>query len=203
MNISGNPVDPVSTEKPLHTSVMLRELIDKAPPGHFTLGWLINSLPKHSYGFILLFLALVALLPIISIPARLLIILLTGQIVLGYHRPVLPKRLMKRQLPSKYLVRLKRHAVPALRKLENIVRPRWPVLFMARGFRRFVAFIALLNTALSLPAPIPLANMPPAAIGVLLALAYIEHDGVTLLIALLTACAILGVISFALIQSFM
>src|SRR5277367_3875054 len=108
MEISGNPQNSASAEEPLHTSVMLRELIGHAPPGHFTLGWLVSNLPRGSFGFILLFLAIIALLPVISIPARFLIIILTGQIILGYHGPVLPKQLMNRQLPSNYLIRLKR-----------------------------------------------------------------------------------------------
>lgn len=200
------PPPRASDPEPLHTSVLLRELIEKAPHDHFTLGWLFNHLPKHSYGFILLFLAIIALLPVISVPARILIIILTGQIILGYHCPILPARLMKRQLPSKYLARLKRHAVPMLQHLEHIVRPRLPGVFEQHGFahvmRRIIVFVVMLDTALSLPAPIPLANMPPAAVCILLALSYMEHDGLVFSIAAGTALAMLMLVGLAIAGPF-
>jgi len=192
---------PRPTDDQAHTSVLLQQLIVEAPEGHFTMEWLIGHLPRHSFGFIFLFLSIIALLPVISIVARILIIILTFQIILGYTRPSLPQRLMIYPLPSKYLIRLNRHAVPMLRYLENIVRPRWPV--MLRGTRRFAAFIVMLAMTLSLLAPIPLANMPPAAVGILLALAYIEHDGLILAFALAAAVAMLLLTLWAVFSPFL
>ena len=169
-------------DEQVHASVLLAHLIADAPPGHFTLKWLSDELPRHSFGFILLFLSIIALLPIISVPARFLIIILAGQIILGYHAPMLPDRLMKKPLPTKYLIRLKPRVVPALRWLEYVVRPRWPV--MLKHTRRFTALVALIGMTLSLPLPIPFANVPAAAIGMLMALSYIEHDGLMLFLAL-------------------
>jgi len=188
-------------EEQIHTSVLLQKIIAEAPPDHFTLEWLVGKLPAHSFGCILLFLALIALLPVISVIARVLIIILTGQIILGYQGPVLPDRIMARPLPSKYLRRLKRFAIPALQHLEMIVQPRWSI--MLKGTRRPAAFIAMLGTALSLPAPLPLSNMPPAAICVLMALAYIEHDGLILMLALTLAVTSLAFISWLLLQPFL
>ena len=42
------------------TSVVLQQLHDEAPTDHFTLGWLMGSLRKRSFGIIMLLLALVA-----------------------------------------------------------------------------------------------------------------------------------------------
>jgi hypothetical protein len=187
-------------DKQIHASVLLRQLIAEAPEGHFTLEWLTKHLPKHSFGCILLFLAVIALLPVISVPARLLIIFLGGQIILGYHTPVLPKKWMKRPLPTKYLAQLQKHAVPMLSRLEYYVRPRWGVMF--HGTRRLTAVIAVLVTALSLPAPIPLANMPPAMIGILMALSHIEHDGLVLFISLMCAIGLLAIVAIGLIEPF-
>lgn len=185
-------------DKEIHASILLRQLITEAPQGHFTLEWLTKHLPKHSFGCILLFLAVIALLPVISVPARILIIFLGCQIILGFHSPVLPRRMMRRNLPTKYLARLERHVVPMLSCLEHVVRPRWGVMFL--GTRRLTAFIAVLVTALSLPAPIPLANMPPAMIGILMALSHIEHDGLLLFISLVFAIALLIVVTLVFIN---
>ncbi|MGB9154444.1 MAG: exopolysaccharide biosynthesis protein [Alphaproteobacteria bacterium] len=186
-------------EEQIHASVLLQRIITEAPPDYFTLEWLVGKLPAHSFGCILLFLALIALLPVISVVARILIIILTGQIILGYQGPVLPDRLMKRPLPTKYLFRLKCWVIPFLRRLEYIVRPRWPI--MLKGTRRFTAFIAMIGMVLSLPAPIPL-DIPPAVIDLLLALSFIERDGLVLFLALLSSFALLVPISIILLRPF-
>lgn len=189
-----------NTTEQIHTSVLLRKLIDDAADvDFFTVDWLIAHLPKHSFGVIMLFLALISLLPIISVISRLMILVLALQIIFGSHRPVLPQRLMTRPLSTKYLSHLDHHAIPALRQLERAVRPRWPTLL--KGMRRFVAFIAVLLVLVSLVAPIPFANMPPAIICVMISLAYIEHDGMLLLISTIWALIVLGVIIFAIIKT--
>ncbi len=190
---------PHRAEGSTHTSLLLQHLIDDAPKDHFTLDWVIHNLPKNSFGFILLFLSVIALLPVISVVARVLMSILLCQIILGYHKPVLPRRLVHRPISSRYLTNLKPRIIPALQFLEKIIRPRWPVMFM--GSRRIVAFIALLNIALSLPLPLPLANMPPAMTSALMALAYIEHDGVILAIALFFSVAMLTIVLWAIFQT--
>jgi hypothetical protein len=73
----------------IHTSIVLRRLIDEAAASYFTLDWSVGHLPNRSFGIILLFLSIVALLPISSMPARLLIMALALQII-GCRAPVLP-----------------------------------------------------------------------------------------------------------------
>ena len=172
-----------------HASGVLQRLIAEAPPDFFTLEWLIGNLPNRSFGLILFFVALIGLLPVISYVSSILIIILTFQIICGYRNPVLPKRIMVRPLPSKYLKLLSRDVVPALRQLERVVHPRWPI--MLKGTRRFTAFVAMSGTILLLPSPVPLSNMPVAAIAALMALAYIEHDGLMLFLALISAFILL------------
>lgn len=166
---------PHDDTQPIHTSALLESMIATAPADYFTLDWFVGHLPKRSFGVILLFLALIALLPVICVPAMLLISVLVSEIILGYQAPVLPQRIMMRRLPSRYLIKLKYHVVPTLKCLESIVRPRWCFVLKAR---RLAAFIGLMLTVLSLMVPIPFANVPAAAICILLALSYIEHDGV-------------------------
>jgi hypothetical protein len=184
----------------IHTSVLLRRLVAEAPSDYFTLSWLVGYLPKRSFGVILLFLAMIAILPVISIPARFLIIILTAQIILGYRAPALPSKWMERHLRSSYLQRLQRHAIPALEHIEIVVKPRWPILLTTT--RRFSAFIAMLLTLLSLIAPFPLSNVPPDIICVLMALAYTEHDGFLLIVALVLALMLLAAVFLAILGAY-
>ena len=173
-----------------HTSVMLRRLIDTAPPEHFTFDWLINRLPESSFGIILLFLSLFAMLPIISVPAQAAIFVLTFEAILGYKKPTLPRQIMNRMLPSRHLVRLNRHAIPLLELLETVVRPRWGFLLVST---RYVAgAMIILLTMSSLFFPLPFFSIPPSIITILIALAYIEHDGILLFFGYMLGSIIIG-----------
>jgi hypothetical protein len=178
----------------VHTSTVLRTLIDEAPAETFTLRWLIGNLPHRSFGAIMLLLALVAMVPVISIPAGLLIAALAMQIILGYRVPIFPHRLMTHPLPSHYLKVLEQYAIPTLTQLETAVRPRWPELL--HGTRRLGGVVILLLTVILLTFPLPLSNIPPAAIIALFALADTEQDGLLLTIAVGLA-VILLVLVFA------
>jgi hypothetical protein len=190
--------EPVPMPADIHTSIVLRRLIDDAPANYFTLDWFVGHIPNRSFGIILLFLSIIALLPIISIPARLLIMALTLEIIIGYHAPVLPTRWMQRRLPSRYLPRLEHHVIPMLEHLEMLVRPRWCLVLT--GSRRLAAITGFLLCLVSLLEPFPLANMPAALVCVLFALSFIEHDGLLLAISYICAIALL-VAPFVVIQN--
>jgi hypothetical protein len=173
----------------LHTSIVLRRLINEAAVSHFTLDWSVGHLPNRSFGIFLLFLSIIALLPISSMPARLLIMALALPII-GCRAPVLPQRWMKRHLSSHYLLRLKYHVILLLEHLEMLVRPRWcPML---TGSRRFGAFTGFLLCLLSLREPMPPANVLAASVCVLIAHTFIEHDGVLLMFSYVCAIVLLS-----------
>lgn len=108
------------------TSIVLQRLHDEAPIGHFTLGWLMGSLRKRSFGIIMLLLALVAMAPGISIIAGLLLMIPAFQMIAGRPAPLFPRRIAARPLPTQHLAALVQRAVPVLRYLEKIIHPRWP-----------------------------------------------------------------------------
>ena len=73
-------------------SIVLQRLHDEAPADHFTLGWLMGSLRKRSFGIIMLLLALVATVPGIAYIAGLLLMIPAFEMIAGRRGPKLSTR---------------------------------------------------------------------------------------------------------------
>jgi hypothetical protein len=172
------------------TSRLLRELLDDAPPDHFTLGWLMTQLGERSFGTIMLLLALVALAPGISVLAGALTMIPACQLIAGRSAPVFPRSIAARPLPTRHLASMVHRAIPLLRHMEKIVHPRMPTPFEAT--RRIVGVIVLLLSASLVFTPIPLSNIVPALVIALISLAYLQEDGLLLAIALIVAVIVLA-----------
>jgi hypothetical protein len=171
------------------TSTVLNDLLGPEAPERMTLEWLMDRLGDRSFGIVLLLLALLGLLPGVSALAGVLLMVSAGQMILARPSPSFPRRISARPFASRRLAKLVRRAVPVLRAMERVIRPRWPTPFQMT--KRAVGSVVLL-LACSLFAPIPLSNIPPAlAIG-LIAFAYLEEDGVLLAVALLAALIMLS-----------
>ena len=186
---------PPETAEHVPTSVVLQELLDVAPAHHFTLDWLISSLPERSFGVIMLLLGVLAMVPLGSLIPGLLLAILAAQMTVGRHGPAFPRRIATYPLPTRHLLRMGRQSILVLEYLERVIRPRWPMPFGAT--KRVIGGGVFLLTCLILLAPLPLTNVPPAADIALIALAYIEEDGVLLAIALALALILLAIASAA------
>ena len=191
------PIAPESLPT-IHTSVMLRRLIDNVPPDHFTLDWLMSNMPNRSYGVIILFLAFLSFVPIVGVFSRLIIMLFAVQIMCGYRCPVLPHRFRMRKFPSHHLTRLPAFTLSVLTRLERSIRPRWSAML---GVRRLSGLLLFLLCLVSLLLPLPFANVPAAAIIALMALAYLEHDGLLLVVVQTAGFAMLGLIGIAFFEA--
>jgi hypothetical protein len=173
-------------------------LHDEAPKGHFTLGWLMGSLQKRSFGIIMLLLAVVAIAPGVSVVAGLLLMVPAIQMIAGQPAPVFPRRIAARPLPTRYLGAMVQRAVPVLKFLEKMIRPRWPTPLGAT--KRLVGTVIVLLNVIVVFTPIPLSNVAPALVIALISLAYLEEDGLLLSIALLTAIIVMAVAGTAIWQ---
>jgi hypothetical protein len=176
-------------------SAVLQGLLDDAPADQFTLAWLLGHLHRRSFGFIMLLLALVAMLPGISYVAGLLLAVPALEMIAGHVAPVFPRRIAIRPLPTRHLARVMRQAIPVLRYLERAVHPRWHTPLGVT--KRVVGVVVLLLTVVLLLAPVPMIQVVPALVIVMISLAYIEEDGVLLSIALLIAVALLAITGVA------
>lgn len=181
----------------------LRGLLDGFTAGDpaqlLTLEHLLAGLGRRGYGMLLLVATLPAFIPIpvggaISGP---LVMLIGIQLLAGRREPWLPRFLARRGPHRSALLRFYRLIEPWLRRLERVVRPRWPqVLHHPVALLVSGALLVLLGFLLSLP--IPFTNYLFGALLLLFALALLERDGALMLVAWTggaIAVAVFGVLS--------
>jgi hypothetical protein len=186
--------------KRIPTSEVLRELLVGAPSDKVSVRWLLDSLEERSFGIVMLLLGLLALLPGASAVVGVIVALPGVQMILARKAPIFPSFVSRRQVQTQDLARLIGRVEPVLRRLERVIRPRWITPIQAT--KRAVGALLLLLGALLL-VPLPLSNIIPALVIVLLAFAYLEDDGVLLCVALaaaLIALAIAGVMVWGTIK---
>ena len=184
-----------ATRERTPSSRVLADLLRQAPPDHFTLGWLLSTLHQRSFGVVILFLGILATAPIGSSVPGIMLAAVAVQMIAGNREPIFPRFITNRWLPTQYLVRLGDRAIPILRYVEKAVHPRWPLAFDVA--KRFVGIVVLSLTAALLLTPIPFSNIPPAVLVILIALAYIEEDGLLLCLAFLFAVILISIASAA------
>lgn len=171
-------------------SAVLDGLLRDMPEEQVTLEWLMGRLGDRSFGLLLLLLALLGLLPGVSAAAGVLLTVPAAQMALARPRPVFPQRVAMRRFQARLLARVIRQVLPALHWLERFIRPRWAL--PRQAIMRVVGTVVML-LGVALLAPVPLSNVPPALAIALIALAYLEEDGVLLFAALAAAIVMLAI----------
>ncbi|MGD0192787.1 MAG: exopolysaccharide biosynthesis protein [Rhizomicrobium sp.] len=183
-------MNPTNSQPRVATSSVLNDLLDRVPPERVTLEWLTGTLGRRSFGVVLLLLGLLGLLPGVAALAGLVLLAPAVQMTLANRGPVFTRRIASFHFPTPRVAALIRRAIPVLRYLERFIRPRWPTPFEAT--KRTVGLVVLLLAVCIMLIPIPFSNVPPALLVVLIAVAYLEEDGVLLCIALLASLVLLA-----------
>jgi hypothetical protein len=186
---SAEPNFPIAPEPRVPTSTLLERLVRDAPTDHVTLAWLLAHLRGRSFGIILLLLGICGLLPVISPVAGLMLGVPAIQMIRAKPAPVFPRRFTERRVATAQLSAMIGRIIPPLRLLERFIRPRWPTPFQTTK-RVIGGFVLLLG--LCLLTPIPLSNVPVGLAIVLVAVAYLEEDGLLLTISLVAALGLLA-----------
>jgi hypothetical protein len=187
---AANPDRSANTDARGPASEVLRDLLRDLPPDHFTLAWLSSRLRRSSFGIIVLILALIAMVPGISYVAGLLLLAPAIEMIAGRSAPTFPRRIANRHLPSRHLAAMVRRMLPSLMYVERVIRPRWQLPLSAT--KRLVGVAVLLLTALLLLTPLPLIQVAPGLVIVLLSVAYVEDDGLILSFGLLATLTLVG-----------
>lgn len=172
------------------TSVLLGRLLDDAPPDGVTVAWLMNSLGERSFGLLMLLMALIALLPGLSMVIAVLLAYPAVQMMLARNSPVLPRFLAARRLPTARLAALVGRTSRLLARMERLIHPRWPT--PVKTTKRVVGFVVLF-LGLTMLSPVPFSHIIPALAVMLLSFAFLEEDGVLLCVALGAAALSLAI----------
>jgi hypothetical protein len=177
---------PPSSGVPLapHTSELLEELVAKAPDGPVDLEWLLGRLDKRSFGLLLLLLGLLVIIPGIATIATLALLFPAVEMMPGRSAPSFPRFLSKRQFDFKRFKQFTVRARPLLQAIEGDSRPRWNARHDVTD--RLVGLVVFL-LALSAGWPLPLVNVIPGMAVVLIAIAYLQEDGLLLAVGMAVA----------------
>jgi hypothetical protein len=176
------------------TSVQLTRMLDRAEGPSVSIGWLVEQLGRRSFGLTLFVMAVIGFVPGASTIVGLLVAWPAVQMVLGHEAAVLPLLIARREIGVERLAPIIRIVAPRLALVERLVRPRWPPPFETT--KRLTGIVMLL-LGLTMVVPVPFSHVVPALVIMLLALAYLEEDGVALLVALAAALASLAITGVA------
>jgi hypothetical protein len=148
-----------------------------------TIGEIVDRARDAGFGFVIAFLTICAMpIPGASTIFGAMIVFGAAQMLIGRHRPWLPRWLRRRRLSAATLDKLARLLTRWTSWLEVVIRPR--MLFVLRGPGWFVCALAILvlGLGLALPLPIPWSNVIFAAPILLYAIALLEADGLMILL---------------------
>lgn len=182
--------DPHANSAEIKTSALLEETLNKLEGSHVSVGDLMLQFQRRSFGGVLLILALLAMVPGISVFAGIAMIVPALQLFLGLPAPVFPPFVQQRQVKVAGLRKWGMTICRGVRKIENLVMPRWPKLSTVSARRLMGLIIMLLGVVVAIP--FPFSNFPPALATVCFALGLLERDGLMIAIG-----AALSVIAFA------
>jgi hypothetical protein len=187
-------------------SVTLMRLANTARRrGGLTLGDALASAGQASFGFVMLVLALPALIPIpgpfgMVFGSALAIVAL--QFAIGTGSLWLPSFLRSRRLPASAFAALQQCADPIVRKIENMTRPGRLKAITGPALT-YVMAVPVFALAVAIALPIPFGNIVPVVAVCVIAIGLIERDGLVVLLGILltlvamsvTAALFLGVLS--------
>ncbi|MGF1482117.1 MAG: exopolysaccharide biosynthesis protein [Cyanophyceae cyanobacterium] len=148
---------------------------------------------ERVFGFLFVLISIPSALPIpaagYSIPFAIIIFVLAVQLIAGAKRPWLPQRMMNSSLPLVKVRSFVKSAIPWLRRIEALARPRLTYVCASLPGRILLG-VAIALMSVSMMIPIPLTNTLPA-IGIFVtAFGLTEDDGFICLAGL--AICVLG-----------
>ena len=184
----------------MQTSQALERLLEEAPTGRISVGWIAAQLESRSFGFLMLVLALAGLAPGIASVSGFLLAIPALQMTAGRKALVLPQFLSGRSASTASFARWVRRMIPVFAAVERVV----PVSAHGRlsGATRLIGIVDLL-LALAIIMPVPFAYIPPTIAIVAISFAQIEDSVALLAIAFaLAALAIffVGLVSWEVLE---
>ena len=161
------------------TSDLLAALVRDATGDRVTVRSIVGTLGERAHALLIVVLALPNCLPMpppIPLICGLLLCFVAMQIFLGMPAPWLPKALLDRTLARKDVDKAAARAVPWLKWLERVARPRFMILASPAALRLIA--IALLAFSMALIFAAPFIGQIPLGIAIaLVGIGLVERDG--------------------------
>jgi hypothetical protein len=180
---------------PPPTSELLIETVARWTHDQMSVGDLIDGLGDRAFSIIFLLLVLPTAVPgppglpvVFGIP----LLFVTAQLLLGKPRPWLPGIIRRRRFSRPALLQMLNRARPKLARLEAVCRPRLSRLSDRRGERWIAGFFFFCTLFLVNPIPVPFSHLPLAFAMTILALGFVERDGIVIIVG--TIAALIGIV---------
>lgn len=147
-----------------------------------------SALHERGFGILTIIFSLMLSIPIpvppgyttiLSIP----LLIFSLQLLLGFDSPWMPKWLERKSFQRSSLALVVEKTSPALKKIENFMKPRMSFIFYGPG-EKALALIMLL-CAISISIPLPLTNFIPAIGITLISLGIMSRDGLLAILGVL------------------
>jgi hypothetical protein len=175
-------------------STRLSEMLSQADRTEVSIGWLMEQLGPRSFGLTMLAMGLFGLVPGLSTIVGALVAWPALQMIGGREVASLPRIVRQKTVQVEKLARISRAVSPRLARIERLIRPRWS---QAIRTTKTLTGVVVLLLGVSMVLPVPFGHLFPCLAIIILALAYLEGDGVTVLVGLLTALASLAITAAA------
>lgn len=180
------------------SDILLDIANDKSLKGNIRYRDILDKLGDRAFGIALLFFALPSALPFSFLPGisfvfSIPIAIFAIQIIFAKKTLWLPKFLANRTVSHKSISKMIHKAVPFLKKIEWLLKPR--LEFLSSPFMQKINGIMILLLALFLMIPIPFSNFIFAALIIIFALGFVEKDGLFILIGYIGTAVYLAIMS--------
>lgn len=176
-------------------SATLARLVNTQKSDTISLDELADALQEKGLAFFLMVLAIPTMAPVappgFSMTLSLPQFFLAFQIAFGRRRLWLPKWLGKKRIKTSSLRYVVEKALPLLKWLEARVKPR--LLYMSTRYAEKLIGWVCVVCCVSVLAPIPFSNSTPSFGMVLMALGFLERDGVVIKAGMLVSAIGLGI----------
>ncbi|WP_245515406.1 exopolysaccharide biosynthesis protein [Rhizobium deserti] len=183
------------------STIFSRLVAEARSRGGLTIADALELMGRSGFGFVMLLLALPALIPIpgpfgMIFGSALAIVSL--QFAVGLESLWLPSLLADRRISAKAFDALERYASPLVRRIERFVRPGRMKAYAGPRMPYLLA-LPIFCLAVAVALPIPFGNLAPVAALCAIAVGLIERDGLVVLLGLgmtLIALAITGALLY-------
>jgi hypothetical protein len=167
-----------STSQPV--SGILRDLQNTVTDSDtVTVGSMLQLFGVRGFTFFIFVLALmnivIFMVPGLSLVFGLPLVILTVQMVLGFHTPLFPAFIRHQTISRTVLLRGFELGVRGMERVEHLIKPRFSLL-AGPHLDRVHSLLALLLAVL-MAFPVPIMNLPPSLGLIMLALGMMQRDG--------------------------